>query len=131
MTKEESSGHKEATLSSKCKPVRPPLAALEVPAIPPWSRGLQAFLGRGLLSAKGFFLVACLLLLLFALHEWIGLRDFVSILSGTAPFDRPLRQPDLLAGISYTLSYFGAVLLAPIFLLASLLLGLFDLLSKP
>jgi len=69
--------------------------------------------------------LALLLALLYAALHSLGLRDWVSVLSGTPVPGVPFEQAAL-GGALYVLAYFGAVLFAPILAIAgalSLLLG--------
>jgi hypothetical protein len=61
-------------------------------------------------------LLALLLLAGFGAVHALGLREAVSVLSGTAP---PGGESSALLGVVYALSYFAALILAPILLLAS------------
>lgn len=72
----------------------------------------------------GFLLALVLVAALAVLHA-AGLRDWVSVLSGTPVADVPWAL-SALGGASYALAWFGAVLLAPILALTSALRALSD-----
>lgn len=64
--------------------------------------------------------VALLLALFHAALFALGLRDWVSVLSGT-PVPGVAPEEAALGGALYVLAYFGAILLAPILALAGVL----------
>jgi hypothetical protein len=66
---------------------------------------------------KRLLLVAVALVAVFGLLHLAGLREDAGILSGSP-------ASSVLGGIAYVLAYFGAVVVAPIFLLAEGLLAL-------
>ncbi|WP_437970414.1 hypothetical protein WMF04_14480 [Sorangium sp. So ce260] len=59
---------------------------------------------------------AALLVAAFAACHLLGLREHVSVLSGTAP---PGGAGDASLGVAYALSWFGGVILAPILAIAA------------
>jgi hypothetical protein len=61
--------------------------------------------------------LAALIALIFGALSALGLRDWVSILSGT-PVPGVPYEAAALGGALYVLAYFGAVLLAPILAIA-------------
>jgi len=78
----------------------------------------------------GMFALAALLVAAHGLAELRGLRDWVSVLSGTPVIGVPYAEAAL-GGALYVLSYFGAVLAAPILVLAGTLSGLAARLTGP
>lgn len=82
--------------------------------------------GRGGGLPKGLFLRAGWLLLAYLVLEAAGLRAYTCFLGGlTAPGDR-FAELRILIGIVYLAGYLGAVILAPILVMAGLLAWLFD-----
>ncbi len=75
-------------------------------------------------SAKDFVRHAVLIVVLFAIAHASGLREYTTIISGT------MASPSLgvgtcaLLGMGYLALYFGAVVLAPVLLMAAALLKL-------
>lgn len=69
------------------------------------------------LSARSLFLWAVRFVALFAVLHLCGLREHTAILSGTVVGTSQLLSGFL--GLTYLLSYFGAVLLAPSALIAA------------
>ncbi len=81
-------------------------------------RRLERAFGAPMLSPAGLALRACLLWLAFGLVHALGLREYTTVLSGTpvgglAP---------TLGGVFYVILDFGAVVAAPIALIAGVLL---------
>jgi len=70
--------------------------------------------------------MALLLLLFWGLSEWLHLRDYTAILSGTSPTGEPLTMVTVGLALGYLLLYFATVIGAPVLALAGLLLGLFE-----
>ncbi|WP_437727446.1 hypothetical protein [Sorangium sp. So ce861] len=66
---------------------------------------------------------AALLVSAFAACHLLGLREHVSVLSGTAP---PGGGADASLGVVYALAWFGAVVLAPILAIAACVLAAGD-----
>lgn len=68
---------------------------------------------------------ACLFVALYGALHALGLRDWVSVLSGTpaAAVPRAVAAP---AAALYLLAYFGAVLIAPILLIAAAVAAFVD-----
>ena len=76
----------------------------------------------GVLSPNGLLLRALLLVVAFAICEAAGLRAHTTFLSGTAA-SAGSWQSSVVWGVTYILAYLGFVLLAPILLLAAVLLS--------
>jgi len=74
-------------------------------------------------SPTGFLVRAAMLILLFTLCHFAGLREYTSFLSGTLP----AAKVKIFFGCAYLVFYLGAVGLAPVFVLAS---GIFWVLQK-
>ena len=71
-------------------------------------------------TSVSMFAMALVLVAVHAAAELAGLRDWVSVLSGTPVPGVPFQEAAL-GGAFYVLGYFGAVLLAPILTLAALI----------
>ncbi|MEX0775426.1 MAG: hypothetical protein WD042_06895 [Phycisphaeraceae bacterium] len=87
----------------------------------------RLFLWGGLLSAPPWVARAVLLLAIFALLHLLGWRADTAIISGTLPAPGVAGELAILRGLLYVLSYFAAVLVAPILLIAAVLLTLMQL----
>jgi len=74
------------------------------------------------LSARGFVFCAVLIAFLYAIVTIAGLREYTSILSGTVGSVRFGWQISALLGFGYIFVYLAFVLLAPILLIAAVLL---------
>ncbi|MDC0685332.1 hypothetical protein [Sorangium atrum] len=71
---------------------------------------------------------AAMLLAAFVVCHMLGLREQVSVLSGTPP---PAGGGDPLLGVAYALAWFGGVVFAPILAIAAGVLAVVDrLLSR-
>ncbi|WP_437329303.1 hypothetical protein [Sorangium sp. So ce381] len=70
---------------------------------------------------------AAMLLAAFVVCHMLGLREQVSVLSGTPP---PAGGGDPLLGVAYALAWFGGVVLAPILAIAAGVLAVVDLLRS-
>lgn len=66
---------------------------------------------------------AAMLLAAFVVCHLLGLREQVSVLSGTPP---PAGGGDPLLGVAYALAWFGGVVLAPILAIAAGVLAVVD-----
>ncbi|MBI1785669.1 hypothetical protein HYR69_11050 [Candidatus Sumerlaeota bacterium] len=77
------------------------------------------FLTLGFYTPKGLLLRAGILLLLFAAGHLAGWREGASLISGTLPEGDRGNTLAIAEGIYYILSYFAAVLAAPILILAA------------
>lgn len=66
------------------------------------------------------FLISLLVVIAFGVTEMAGLRDWVSVLSGTPVPGVPFEEA-IAGGALYVLAWFGAVLLAPILAIAAAL----------
>jgi hypothetical protein len=73
-----------------------------------------------LFSARYLTIRALALIVLFLAAHLAGLREYTTFISGT--FEKGDPQTCVLLGSIYMLLYFGSVVLAPILLLAALLL---------
>ena len=78
-------------------------------------------------SARAFCLRALALLGCYAVVHVLGWRDYVGFLSGTYAADGPMRTLSPLLGTLYMVAYLGAVVLAPIYLIAA---GIIALLAR-
>ena len=85
----------------------------------------RSSLFAGLLSAKVWVVLALGILAAFALFHALGWRDDTRFISGAAPLGFTMVR-----GLIYALAYFGAVILAPILLLAALLLSVLRGITK-
>ena len=84
-----------------------------------WIRGFRA----ELFSPKDFVRSALILVLLFGAAHFAGWREYTSILSGTLPYSDTNWRLAFALGALYILLYHSVALLAPIFLLAGMLLA--------
>ncbi|NOS72167.1 MAG: hypothetical protein HOP33_19860 [Verrucomicrobia bacterium] len=75
------------------------------------------------LSPKDFIRHAVLILAVYAVAHLAGLREFTSILNGTTGSLVVNREVAALLGVTYLLLYMGAVVLAPMLLIAAGLLA--------
>jgi hypothetical protein len=87
-----------------------------------FSRASRASSRGSLPSATYLLEWAGLLLVIFVIAHLAGLRDFTSVLNGTIGSTSMSWQTAALLGVAYVLIYLGVVLVAPILLLAALLL---------
>ncbi len=71
------------------------------------------------LVARGVFVVV-----VFIILHAIGLRAYTTVLSGTSPTGEPFTYIDSWKMVAYVLSYLFATVLAPILLIAALILSL-------
>ena len=76
-----------------------------------------------ILSPRGLLARATLLLVTFAVFHLAGGRRFTSILCGMDPSAGQMPAPAALLGLLYVLCYLGAVVIAPIFILAAAILA--------
>ena len=72
-----------------------------------------------MLSPQGLFLRAIAIVGVFILLHLFGLRENMSILSGTSPTGEPGDHGSTFLGALYMMFYFGAVLVSPILVFAS------------
>ena len=73
-------------------------------------------------SSRGMFARSLgLVIFFFALHA-VGLREYTSFISGTTPTGDPSHIWIDLAGITYFSAYSLALLIAPVFMLAAVIL---------
>ncbi len=89
-----------------------------------WNRLTSSFSGAPFFSPRGFFDRAVMLLLLFAVCHLAGLREYTCIISGTSPTGDPADTAASMLGIAYFATYSLALLVAPIFAIAAVLLKL-------
>ena len=82
----------------------------------------RAFFNTDIFSPKGFYLRALAILLVFLLLDVAGLRKYAMLLSGTSPVGDPQSMTTHIWAVLYLLFYFGAVILTPILLIASVIL---------
>ena len=78
---------------------------------------LRAFLGRIALRHVTMLGTAILLLALFAMFHLLGWRDDTAIISGTST--SPNANATAIRGVLYALTYFLAVIVSPILILAA------------
>jgi hypothetical protein len=82
----------------------------------------RAFFNTDIFSPKGFYLRALLILLVFFLLDATGFRKYAMLISGTSPVGDPQSMTTQLCAVLYLLFYFGAVILTPVLLIASVIL---------
>ena len=78
----------------------------------------------GMFSPKGLLLRAAVIAAAFLVVHAAGLREYTSVLSGTPASGSLPEAFALAAGIAYATLYFGFVLLAPLLVLAAVILVL-------
>jgi hypothetical protein len=83
-----------------------------------------ALVGGGMFMPRGLLTRAALIMAALALFHLLGWRDDTRIISGTSPPRDLASQLAALRGVVYGLTYFAAVVLAPILLIAASLLAL-------
>jgi hypothetical protein len=97
-------------------------------------KALRNRLGRlvtaELFSAKDFVRHAVLIVVLFAVAHAFGLREYTTIISGTMASPTLGVETCALLGMGYLALYFGAVVLAPVLLIAAALLKLWERLAR-
>ena len=76
-------------------------------------------LGGPLFSPRGLLVRAVLIVLVFVLCHAAGLREKTSILCGTSPTGDVDDMLSITLAALYMLAYFGALVVAPILILAS------------
>jgi hypothetical protein len=75
-----------------------------------------------LLTPSGLIARAALGVLAFIVLHAIGFRAYTTILSGTSPTGEQVAYVDMLKMVAYVLSYLFSTILAPILLIAAVLL---------
>jgi hypothetical protein len=73
---------------------------------------------RGFLSSKAMVSWAAAILITFAILHALGWREFTSVISGTIPRGASSMEASVKA-LAYMAAYFGAVLVAPILIIAA------------
>lgn len=86
------------------------------------SNKLGRLIGADFFSPKDFVRHAVLILVLFAVAHLCDLREFTTIISGTMASPALGAETCAVLGMSYMTLYFGAVVFAPILLMAAGLL---------
>ncbi len=91
--------------------------------LPPAIHTALAFIKRTVrapvLSPRGFAARAALIALVYTLLHLAGLREYASILSGTAPTGDPNDYLAMALGMTYVLVHLAFVLIAPVLVLAA------------
>lgn len=75
-------------------------------------------------SPLGFLVRGLLLVGFFVICESLGWRDYAAILSGTSPTGAPLDSTMSLIGCTYFVAYALVVLVAPVLMIAAVVLRL-------
>jgi hypothetical protein len=89
-----------------------------------WSRLVYG--GRwSLFTPSGLVARAVFVVLVFAILHAAGWRSHTTVLSGTSPTGEPFTYTDSWKMVAYVLSYLFATVLAPILLIAALVLTVF------
>lgn len=84
-----------------------------------------------LLSPGGFLRLAGFLALLFGLLHLLGLRSYTAVFSGTIVVaDAGGLILGRLLGVTYALTYLGAVVAAPVLVIGALLFGAWEMLLR-
>ena len=82
-------------------------------------------------SSRGFAARAALIALVYGVLHLMGLREYTSILSGTAPTGDPNDYLAMALGVAYVLVHLAFVLIAPVLVLAAgILRGLEHLVAR-
>jgi hypothetical protein len=86
---------------------------------------------RGLLRAPSFsptgmILRALLIALSFAICHALGWREYTTFISGSQADVVMDRSVSTLCAVAYMAAYFGSVLIAPVLLLAAIIINLWD-----
>jgi len=81
-----------------------------------WRRVLA---GSGLFTPGGLLLRAGILVLVYLVLHVLGLRDYVTVLSGTSVSGKPPDPSDTTIAVSYAAAYLAFVLAVPIMVLAA------------
>jgi hypothetical protein len=89
-------------------------------------RNLSKFCRADFMSPKDFVRHAVLISLVFLVVHLAGLREFTSVISGTAGSVEMSWEMSVLLGACYLFAYLAFVLLVPMFLLAAVLLVLLE-----
>ena len=87
---------------------------------------LGRLIGADFFSPKDFVRHAVLIVLLFGLAHLAGLREFTTIITGTMAVPAWGAEVCAILGVGYMALYFGAVVLAPILVIAAGLLWLWE-----
>jgi hypothetical protein len=88
-----------------------------------WSRLIYG--GQwSLFAPSGLIARAVFVVLVFIILHAIGWRTYATVLSGTSPTGEPFTYTDSWRMVAYVLSYLFATVLAPILLIAALVLSL-------
>lgn len=80
---------------------------------------LLCFVRAPMFTPQGFVVRALLLTLIFLILELLGLRAYTCILCGSSPTGGAADSTLAILAVIYILSYFAAVLLVPILLIAA------------
>lgn len=96
-----------------------------------WKRLTSSLSGAPFFSPRGFLDRAAMLLLLFAICHFTGLREYTCVISGTSPTGDPADTLANILGLAYFATYSLALLVAPIFVIAAVLMKLFGIDSTP
>lgn len=75
-------------------------------------------------SPLGFLVRGLLLVCFFVICESLGWREYTAILSGTSPTGAPLDSTMSLIGCTYFVAYSLVVLVAPVLMIAAVVLRL-------
>lgn len=81
-----------------------------------WRRALA---GSGLFTPGGLLLRAGILVVAYLVMHAVGLREYTTVLSGTAVAGQKLNASDTAIAVTYAGAYFGFVLAVPIMILAA------------
>jgi hypothetical protein len=87
---------------------------------------LKEWIHAEFLSPRWLLLRAALIAFGFGLCELAGLREHTTFLSGTVASMENAGHASVLGGVTYIVAYLGAVVLAPILLIAAALLALWN-----
>jgi len=82
-------------------------------------------------TPSGLVVRAVILFLVFVVLHATGLRHYTTVLSGTSPTGGPVGPFEVIVASTYMVGYFGVTVVAPILLIASLVLTVLQRLSGP
>ena len=86
-------------------------------------RAWRWFFPTSFFTPKGLAIRAMVLVLVYLVLHAVGLREYVTVFSGTSPTGKLELLPAVF-GASYAIAYLGAVVIAPILTLAAALFAL-------
>jgi hypothetical protein len=95
----------------------------------PKSSIVRGLLRAPVFSPTGMILRALLIVLSFAICHALGWREHTTFISGSQADVVVDRSVSTLCAVAYMVAYFGSVLIAPVLLLAAIIINLWDRVS--